>query len=573
MQALAGQLEQQYPDENKGRTVSLVPLQEARMSPNERGVFVMTSAFLLAVVALVLLIACVNLANLLLAATVSRRREIGVRVALGATRKRLVRQLLTESLVLSLTGGILGLLLAWWGTRSLWALRPPSPVPIFLDLTPNGRVLAFTIAVSLVTGLAFGLAPALRASAGDVVASLKDEAAFGSGPRRFRLRSALVVSQVCVSLVVLIAATLFVRSVQKIQTIEPGFRVDDVLVISLEPGLYGYGEDRSRALYRRVTERARELPGVRSAALAARLPMSGGTGRTVVAEGRERQGAGERVPLVQTNIVGAGYFETIGIPILQGRDFSDRDVAGAPRVAIVNETMAKRYWPKEPALGKRFQVLEHRYYCEVVGIARDSKYVSPSEPAQPFFYLPLEQQFAPAMNLHLRTRGDPAAVADVVRSEIQRLDDNVSIFDVRPLRRHLAATLWMPRLGAALLGFFGMLGLLLTVVGLYGVLASSVAQRTHEIGVRMALGARARDVLGMVMKEGLLLVVVGLALGLAAALAVTRALSRLLYGVSATDPATFAGAAAVLIVVGALASYLPAKGATRADPMVALRSE
>jgi len=315
--------------------VSLVPLQQARVSPNERNGVVLTSGFLLIVVALVLLITCVNLANLLLAKASARRREFGIRVALGASRQRLIRQLLTESLALSLMGGLLGLVFAVYGTRFLWALRPPAPIPVFLDLAPDAGVLLFTVAISLLTGLAFGLAPALRGSRVDVVSALKDQGvSSGSSPRRFRLRNLLVVSQVCGSLVLLIAAALFVRSVQAIHRIDPGFSVNEALVVSLEPGLYGYGEDESRALYRKVVERARELPGVRFATLAARLPMSGGMARTVVRDGQE-PAAGDKGTLVQVNVVGTGYFETIGIPLEQGRDFSERDRHDSPPVAVI----------------------------------------------------------------------------------------------------------------------------------------------------------------------------------------------------------------------------------------------
>jgi predicted permease len=574
MRTLARQLEQEYPEANKGRTLSLVPLLQARLNPNARGVVVLSSGFLLVVVGLVLLIACVNLANLMLAKTAARQREIGVRVALGASRGRLLRQFLTESLTLSLLGGVLGLIFAAWATRFLWGLRPPALATIVLDLEPNLRVLLFTLGVAVVTGLAFGLTPALRASRADVVAALKEkEGSLGSGPRHFRMRNVLVVSQVCGSVVLAIVAALFVRSLREAHHIDPGFAVEDVLVMSLEPGLYGYDEVQGQALYRQVVERARGLAGVRSATLAAQVPMGGGSVRTVLLEGREEPASAESGKYVLVNTVGTRYFETVGIPLMQGRDFTDRDREGSPRVAIVNETMAQQYWPGQSALGSRFKFEGQEHHWEVTGIARDSKYSSLGEKAQAFAYVPLEQSYVPGVSLHLRTSGDPAASAAALRIEIQRVDDNVPPTGVQTLREHLSASLWLPRMGAVLLGFFGLIGVVLTVVGLYGVMANAVARRTHEIGIRMALGGTSRHVLALVLKQGMVLVVVGVIVGLAAAAAVTRVLARLLYGVGATDPATFVGAAALLIAVGALATYIPAKYATRVDPMVAVRDE
>jgi predicted permease len=570
LRTIAARLEREYPDANKGRTTRVMPLLEARLGANSRSAVVLTSVFLLIVVALVLLIACVNLGNLLLARISGRQREIGVRVALGATRGRLVRQLLTESLALSAAGGVAGLLFSIWATRALWALRPSALATAILDLQPDARILTFTLVISLVTGLGFGLAPALRASQARVVAALKDQdAGLGSGPRRFRLRNLLVVSQLCGSMVLLIVAALFVRSLQRAHDIDPGFRVDGVLITSLEPALYGYSEEQGRALYRQVVDRMRAVPEIRSVSLGERPPLGGGMFRNVVVDAE----ASERGILVMTNIVGPGYFETVGIPLVEGRDFSERDVKGAPQVAVVNETMARRYWPGRSALGGRFKQAGREASYEVVGVARDAKYGSLGEDPQPFIYLPLDQNFIPVTNLHVRAAGDAAASTAALRNVIRQVDDNVLLFDVRTLRQQLSESLWLPRMGAVLLGVFGVLGLILAMVGLYGILANAVAQRTREIGVRMALGGPPRHVLAMVLKEGLVLVCVGLSLGLAVAAGVTRLLSRLLYGVGSTDAASFAGAAVLLAAVGVLAAYLPARAATRVDPMVALRYE
>jgi predicted permease len=570
LRVIASRLEQDYPEANKGRTVKLIPLQEARLGPNARGVVVLTSGFLMVVVGLVLLIACVNLANLLLARTAGRRREIGIRVAVGASGGRLIQQLLTESLVLAFLGGALGLVFAAWATRLLWTMRPPSLASALLDLQLDGQVLLFTAMAALATGIAFGLAPALQASRADVVSALKDQGTASSGPRRFVVKNLLVVAQVCGSVVLLIVAALFVRSLQQANGIDPGFRVDDVVTMSLEPGLYGYGEEQSRSLYRDVVDRSRGLPGVRTVALAERSPMGGGLFRSVTVEGREA-GTSDRAVLVMSNVVGPGYFEAVGIPLLRGRDFSERDIKGSPQVAIVNETMARRQWPGQSALGRRFKLGGRDSSFEVVGVARDSKYGSLGEDPQPFLYLPLEQNFTPAMRLHLRASGDLASSVSALRSAVQRVDENVPVSDVRTLRQQLSDSLWLPRMGAALLGTFGLLGMVLTMVGLYGVMENAVTLRTREMGIRMALGGPPRHVLAVVLKEGITLVGVGLGVGLAVALAVTRLLSRLLYGVGAADPWSFLAAMALLVAVGIIAAYVPAKAATRVDPMVALR--
>lgn len=570
MKTVARQLQQEYPAANKGRSVVLVPLEDARINPDARGAIVLTSGLLLVVVGLVLLIACANLANLLMARALSRRREIGVRLALGATRQQLVRGLLVESLALSAVGGVLGFLFAGWAAQHLWAQRPASLSQAFLDIAPSPGVLAFTTLLSLATGLGFGLAPAFQAARADVLAALKDLAGSGGPPRRFRSRNLLVVSQVCGSLVLLVTAVLFVRSMQEAHGIDPGFRVDDVLVMSLEPGLYGYDEAEGRAYYERVRDEARALPGVRSATFAQNPPLGGGSARKVALEGQPEE---DRATYVPVNTVDRGYFETVGIPLLQGRDFDERDRREAPAVAIVNETMARKMFGEAAPLGRRFKLGSEPGFREVVGVARDSKYASLGENPKPFLYVPLAQSYAPGVYLHLRVSGEPSAFAGSLRGAVQAVDQTVRVAEARPLRQQLQASLWLPRLGASLLGFFGLLGLLLTVVGLYGVMAHAVGQRTQEIGVRMALGGRPGHVASLVLGEGMRLVAVGLGLGLLAAFGVTRLLSGLLYGVRATDPVLLGVTAVVLAAIAAVATYVPARAATRVDPALALRSE
>jgi macrolide transport system ATP-binding/permease protein len=579
LKTLFAQLEQAYPNDNKGRSAAAVPMLQARLNPQGAagGGIVQLSVILMTVVGIVLLIACANIANLLLARASKRRREIAVRLALGANRARLVRQLLTESTLLSLLGAGLGLVLANGLLGILVGADLELPLPVGNEVALDGRVLAFTALLAVATGLLFGLAPAVQASRSDVVPVLKNELVpAGSSGRGIgkllHLRQALVILQVALSLISLVAAGLFLRSLQESQAIDTGFETRGVLVMNFNLGREGYTPERGQVFYQQVAERASALPGVRRSAVAQNAPLGGGLLRSVMPEGADTT-TRDRI-LVQVNSVSPGYLDTLAVPLLRGRDFAETDTAGAPKVVIVNETMAARFWPGQDALGRRFRFFGDDDFTTVVGIARNAKYNAVAEDPTPFIYQPLRQNYSPAAVLHLRASTDAASLAAAVRREVQQMDPTLSVFNIRTLEEQVSNSLAPVRTGVIMLSAFGVLALLLACIGLYGVANYSVAQRTREIGVRMALGAGSGSVLRLVLGHGLVVVAVGLVLGLAAALALSAAIpSDLLTNVSARDPLTFAATSALLGGVALLASYVPAWRATRIDPLVALRTE
>ncbi len=534
---------------------------------------VKAGGLLTTIVGLVLLIACANVANLLLARAAARQKEIAVRLSLGAGRGRLIRQLLTEGTLLALVGGAAGLLLAFWAQGLLWSFRPPFLAADAIDLHPDMRVLLFTLGVSIATGVVFGLAPAIQASRPDLVVELKEKTSAPTGSNRlFSLRNVLVSAQVALSLVALIGAGLFLRSLQHAQQISPGFDADHLAVLSFDLGAQGYTEERGRQFQQRVLERAAAVPGVQSASVASTVPLfAGGFARTVFLEGQDASDrrAGK---LVQISVVGAHYLETLGISLMRGRTLSELDQPNTPISVVVNETMAKKFWPEQDAIGKRFKFFGQNVFNQVVGIAKDSKYNFIGEEATPFIYQATTQVYQPQLSLFVKA-ARPQAVLGTVRGEVQQLDRNLPLTGVFTLNEIFDQALWAPRMAASLLAVFAGLSLVLSVIGIYGVMAYAVSQRTRELGIRMALGASRGDVLRLVVMQGLRLTVMGVAFGLVASFAVTRLIASLLYDVSPTDIVTFTVVPALLAAAAMVASYLPALRATRIDPMVALRYE
>jgi putative ABC transport system permease protein len=582
--AIASGLESAFPDSNQNRITTLFPV--SKIDPDGYPQLVSVAGLLLAVVAMVLLIACANVANLLLARASGRRREIAVRLALGASRFRLVRQLLTESVMISFAGGLVGLLIASWTIDLLKTTTPPDGMFAFtLDYHLDWRVLAFTFALSIATGVFFGLAPALQASRPDLVPSLKDEVSAATlGGRRFTLRNVLVVAQVALSLVLLIGAGLFLRSLNNAQGINPGFDAGKILDAQLNINLLRYTAIQGREFYRNVVERVEALPGVESATLTRIVPLSG-SNRTssflIFGQGgpndvNRSEGTGEDPQTrnsVNTNVVGLNYFQTLGIPLRSGRDFSPQDNEKAPLAIVVNEAFVRRHLSGQSALGQRVSFRgDQGPWSEIIGVVGDSKYRTLGEAPRPVVYLPLAQNHETGMTLHVRTSGDPKMMATAVRGEIQALDPNLAV-NLQTLQEVLVGSLFAARMGAVLLAIFGSLALLLAGIGLYGVMSYAVSRRTREIGIRMALGAQTGNVLRLVLKDGLMLVTVGVSAGLLVAFALTRLIASFLYGVSPLDWITFVAIPVVLGAVALLASYLPARRASKVDPIIALRCE
>ena len=553
------------------RSVQLLGM-SGGMDPRDQQEALPLAGIVLAVVALVLLIACANIASLLLARAAARRRETAVRQALGASRSRLVQQWLTESVLLGVAGGAFGLLLAWWANQLLVSYLQTTPLAS-LDLGLDYRVLAFTLIVSITTGIIFGLAPALQASRLDIITALKSE---GSWKRtgRSRLRALFVTAQLTLSVVLLIGAGLFIRSLQSANRIDPGFRVDRALTVPINLGLLRYNETEGSDFYRNLLNRVQAQPRVERASLVRFQQLGFSFAQfQVMAEG---SGAGPNDEGVSVGfiVVGPNYFKTMETPLLRGRDFAETDRKGSPEVVVINETLAAMLWPHEDALGKRLSTGgPEGPFLEVVGVARDGKYRSLGEEPYPYVYQPVLQSYDPKMTLVVRTTGEPQALAPAVREQIRALDAKLPIADVRTFRDQLNLSLFTSRVAAWVLGGFGLLALLLAAIGIYGVVSYSVAQRTREIGVRMALGARRKDVLRLVLGQGLFVIGLGLATGLLLAFAATRIIAGFLYGVGATDLLTFGGVPLLLGIVALGASYVPARRATKVDPLVALRYE
>jgi predicted permease len=528
----------------------------------------LASVVLASVAGLVLLIACSNAANLLLARGAARQQEMAVRLALGATRKRIVRQLLTESLCFGAIGGGAGLLAAYTSMQLVARTLPSTSA--FVTSRLDGSVLLFTVLVSVAAGLVFGTLPALGASKGGVAEALKGARTVGRGVRRVTAVNMLLVGQVALSFLLLITAALFVRSIQRAYEIDPGFDAARLAVFITTPGQAGYSGTQARLFYQRARERVQGLAGVESASWASNMPLFARPLSGLRVEGRSRLTPSDTATTI-VNTVDTGYFAAIGVPIVNGREFSSVDVPSSRPVAIVNEKLVRDFWPDDNPLGRRIQIPGELHMREIVGVARNANYSTWGEPPQRCVYVPLEQNPLPAMTLYVRSAVPPEQVVNTVRGEIDAAGPNVLVTGVRTGRQVIDGSLFQARIGVALLGAFGILALILASIGLYGILAYAVRRRHREIGLRMALGASKGSVLRQIVKEGMSLVVTGMLIGLAAALMAGRVLRAMLYNVAPTDPVSLVAATGVLCGVALLACYLPARRATTVDPLDALR--
>jgi macrolide transport system ATP-binding/permease protein len=552
--------------ENEGRGIVARPV----WRDGAAALLLPAMATMMAVVGVVLLIACANVAGLMLARAAGRQREIAVRLAVGASRARVVRQFLVESAMIAAAGGLAGVLLATWASGLLSLLMPPTPFPIAFDATVGPRVLLFSIVVTLVAAIAFGLLPALRASRPDVNSALKDAAAAaGGGAARARLRNSLVVVQVALSLLLLVCAALFVRGVSRASQVDPGFSIRDGVIAAVDLLPNGYDEMRGAAFQRSLIDAVEQLPGVRSATVAYSMPLdiSSGSDMGIDIDGYQ-PAAGEEVNALY-NRIGPHYFDTMGVPIVAGRAIDERDVDGRQLSVVVNETMARKYWGGAAAIGRviRFGAGP----AVIVGIAKDGKYRQLTEEPKNYVYVPVAQFFRHDTLLIVRTGGDPSAVLASLHAAVKRLDPNLPLFDVRTMSEHMKMSVFIPRLASVILGVSGLLALLLAVVGLYSVVAFGVAQRTREIGVRIALGASRGAVVRLILRQGLRLTAIGLVIGTLLAGLAAQALRSQLMGVAPTDPLSFAGTAILLGVVALIACAVPALRASRQDPVRALR--
>jgi putative ABC transport system permease protein len=577
LDVVARQLEQQYPATNKTVRARLIPERLARPEPNGADSNPLAAGVFLLLVSLVLLVACVNVVNLLMVRATVRHRELAVRAALGAGRRRLVRQMLVESLLLSSVGGITGAIVGRWLSTVLSQIKLPADIPIRFDLVFDWRVFAYIGLIALGTGIAVGLVPALRASRTDLNEVLHEGGrSMAEGGKRQRIRSVLVVAQVAVSLVLLIAAGLFVRSVQRAQSVDLGFDPRHVLNLSMDVTQQGFDEAKGRGFYRDVEARVRALPGVESVSYAYSVPLGYYNSAEYVEAQDKPVPKDQRRPMAGYNAVGPEYFATLKVPVMRGRAFTAADDQRARPVAIVNEVMAARFWPGQDPIGKRFHMQsDESQWLEVVGVTRTGKYNFIFEDPGLYFYVPMAQQYRAQRVLHIRTAGVPEALAPAAQKEIHALNPDLPVFDVRSMEHVLGGPngFFLLQMAALFGGGLGALGLVLALVGIYGVVSFAAAQRTQEIGVRMALGAQRRDILRLVVGHGLRLVIFGLVVGLAAAFAISRLLANMLFGISATDPTTFAVVPLILGTMAVLASYIPALRATRLDPSMALRNE
>ena len=579
LRVIAQRLAEQHPETNKGfNSIQAFPEKLARPEPDPDNTLPAVSMAFMMLAGLVLLVACFNIANVLLVRATVRQREMGIRAALGAGRGRLVRQHLTESLLLALLGGAAGLLLATWAAGFLSSLPLGTDLPIKFDFQPDARVYFFAFGAVLLTGVIVGIIPALRVARTDVNVVLREGGRGSSdGRSRHLVRGTLVVAQVAGSLLLLIAAGLFIRSLDKAQQLYLGFNPDHILDLTLDPEQINFTEAQSRAFYRQLNERISGLPGVVSVAQAFIVPMGVmSTTDPVFVDGHPLE-AGKQPPIVMYNPVSPSYLETLRIPLQSGRGFTDADKEKAPDVAVINQAMAAKLWPNENPLGKRFSTKgPEGPFKEVVGVVQTGKYKNVIEdPPELFYYVPLDQNYLPYLTLHVRASVPPESLQLQIEAQVQELAPGIPISQVQTLSQALQGLngFFFFHFAAQLTGTMGLLGLVLAVVGVYSVVSYAASQRTHEIGIRMALGAEPRDILRMVLRQSIAIVAVGLAIGIAAAFAGTRAIANLIVGIKPTDPLTFVTVIALLSAIALVACWVPARRATRVSPLTALRYE
>jgi putative ABC transport system permease protein len=564
--AIASRLRQSYPQENAGRGAQVESFRELMVGDLRRMLMVLFAA-----VGVILLIACANLANLLLARGLARQREIALRAALGASRWRLIRQLLTETTLIGLLGGIGGIALAQWGLYGL--LKLPQNFVETAEVRVDVYVLLFALGVSVLTGWLFGLAPALQLARPELHEMLKEGGRSGESARWNRLRGGFVVIQIALSMLLLMGGGLLLRSFDKLLRVSPGFKPENLLTLEYRLPRNKYKDEQSQwDFHRQVAEQVARIPGVKSASLVRGLPFSGNGGTTaIILPDRQIPPQGQE-PQVQFNTALPNYFETIGIPFVKGRLFDDRDRAGTPAVFLINQTMARRFWPNDDPLGKQVKMVEGGVIGTVIGVVGDAKQFSLEDEARPQMYAAYSQQPGIFATLVARTSVEPMTLAEAVRQAVWRVDRDQPMWKIRTVEYLLDQRVADRRFVMALMGIFAALALVLTVIGLYGVISYIVNQRTPEIGIRLALGAQVKDILGLVLRQGMTLVLIGIALGLSAAWMLTRLMADMLYGISATDPTTFIGITLLLTIVAALACWIPARRATKVDPIIALSS-
>jgi len=574
---IAKRLAEQYPASNKDQTARVVPERLARPEPSVADSITVVATAFMVLVGLVLLVACVNVANLLLAKAAAREKEIAIRAAMGAGRMRLIRQLLTESVLLAVAGGAAGAVMGMWVCHALDGLRPVGDFPVRFGFTFDWRVFSFVASVALVAGIIAGLVPALRVPRNHLIGTLREggRGMIGDSGHHW-LRNSLVTGQVAGSLIVLVAAGLFIRSLSRAEEIDLGFKPHNLLNVGINPGMQGYEQARAEAFFREILRRAKTLPGVESAALSYSVPMSYYSDGGPIHVAGQPPAPDNKLPEAGLNSVSPGYFQTMGMKVLAGREFTDADTSSSTPVAVINEEMAKRIWPNQDPMGRQFSYVSAMGpFVTVVGVVKTAKTSGILDDPGNFFYTPQTQNYKPIHVLQLRTLVPPETLIPAIEAQVRELDPNLPLFDVMSMDKSLngANGFFLFQMGAAFAGTLGGLGLLLAVVGVYGVVSYTASRRTHEIGVRMALGAKPSGIFMMVLRQAIVLVGAGVGIGLLAALAVTQLLSSMLVGVKSYDPITYLGVAGVLVVVALVACYVPAHRATRVDPCIALRYE